>query len=618
MGETRAATNSDSSLTPQVFRRRIHLTIGGIIAFWVVLAIRLLQLQWIGSDSLAAKAVQQQSAFETVQARPGEIFDRNGRLLATSVATRSLYIDPSAVSDISLVVNTLSTILNLDVDRLYARIEANREKKFLWIQRRLTNEQAEQVRQLKLPDDWWGFRNEYLRRYPQGSLAAHLIGIRDIDGQGHGGVEQGLGKRLAGTSGKRELIRDARGRVIDVVDIEATATTENEQESESPFCDGDSVALTIDSVIQLFAERELDRVMQVWNPRHCCTIVMDPRTNEILAMASRPTFDPNRPAEVSDDAWINTTIGAMYEPGSTVKPLVVAWGLQQGILRRDERIFCENGRYRMGRRILRDHHPYGWLSLTDVIAKSSNIGMAKIGERLENRGLNQAIANFGLGKKTGVGLPGEISGLVRPLPQWDLFSTGSVPMGQEIAITPLQLIAAYAALLHEGQPQRPKIVKQFVEPDGAKAGADMLLTSNPLDGTSAEKKWPPRINDEICRWLIESPMSDVVKRGTGKRAHLPGYAVFGKTGTAQKIDSQLGRYSSERLVCSFICGAPAENPQLLVLLVVDEPSLGRNHGGGSVAAPAAAEILSRSLEHLRISPTQPGPLAEGETSQSRN
>jgi cell division protein FtsI/penicillin-binding protein 2 len=311
---------------------------------------------------------------------------------------------------------------------------------------------------------------------------------------------------------------------------------------------------------------------------------MNPQNGEILAMASRPTFDPNQPYDVAAEAWKNRAIAEIYEPGSTFKPCIVAWALQKGLIKPDEMFDCENGQYRMGGRTLHDHHPYGPLNVIDILAKSSNIGMAKIGERLTNDGLYEATAVFGFGRESGIELPGELPGLVRPLKQWTGYSLGSVPMGQEIAVTPLQVMAAYGTLSNGGRSITPHIVLQ--------SGNDK---QSPRSIVVADV-----IRREISEWITREALTEVVDRGTGKKAKLEGYTVFGKTGTSQKLDPDTGAYSKNKHVSSFICGAPAENPGVLVLVTVDEASVGTDHYGGTVAAPAATEILQKTLTQLRI------------------
>ena len=556
--------------------------IAGILGFWLILAARLVDLQLVNRLGLAEKAARQRTLEQTIPARPGDIVDRYGRLLATTVQAKSLFINPQAVDNPWEFAQKIAEAAGVNADQLFVQISKYRDKQFLWVRRRISDEAADRVRALELPKDVYGFREEYLRQYPQGKLAVHVLGFRDIDGQGRGGIEQSYDEVLRGTEGTRVLVRDARGRVIDV----------QESIAEAPR-HGRTVVLTLDAVIQLFAERELEGIIKTWRPLHAGAIVLDPKTGEVLAMASRPTYDPNDPLDVPDEAWKNFNIASVYEPGSTFKPFIVAWALKEGLIEPDEELDCEHGAYRMGRRQLHDHHPYGLLSITDILVKSSNIGMAKIGERLTNPKIFEAVKAFGFGETTGIELPGEVRGLVRPLEKWNEYSTGSIPMGHELAVTPLQLIAAHSALANGGKLMRPHLVLRHTD-----AVVPEMPTAPPVRSGSAVVSLV--ISAGIADWLIEQPMVEVVERGTGRRAKLEDYTIFGKTGTAQKIDPETGRYADDRDVCSFLCGGPAHDPQLLVLVVVDDPTEGENHGGGTVAAPHAANLLKQALIHQNI------------------
>ena len=564
-----------SLLSSEPLWRRARLVVTAIGVGWLVLAGRLVQLQYLQRHELSDRAAQQRLSVEEIAPRPGDILDRQGRLLATSVQTRSLFLVPSLISQPRTVANSLAETLGLSAESFAQRLTEQSDKQFLWVKRRLSAEEVEAVRKLDLPPGTWGFRDEYQREYPQGALAAQVLGLRDIDGVGRGGIEEGADSELRGKTGKRLLTRDARGRVLDMI-----------SDVDEPPLPGQSVRLTLDIVVQLFAERELDQVLANWKPENCCAVVMNPKNGDILAMASRPTFDPNFPDAADPQAWKNRTIADIYEPGSTFKPFVVAYGLDQHVLSPEDVFDCEHGEYRMGRRVLHDHHPYGALNLTDVLVKSSNIGMAKIGERLQNQKLFEASALFGFGRKTGIELPGELPGILRPLKRWTSYSTGSVPMGHEIAATPLQLITAHAALANRGRLVSPRLILH----DDADAARLQALTHE-------------TVSPETARWVIEHPMAEVVSRGTGKRARVPGYHVFGKTGTAQCLSPE-GGYLTGKYVSSFLCSAPVEDPQVIVLVVVNQASVGSEAFGGKVAAPAAANILRQALVYLRIS-TEP-------------
>jgi len=535
---------------------------------------RLIQLQGFKHTQFADKVTRQSLVREDVIARPGDIFDRHGRLLATSINTRSLFLIPRQIDKPWEIASKLAKALDLKQDQLFERIGLNQSKHFLWVKRRLSAVEVEKVKELNLPPQIFGFRDEYLRRYPQGALAAQVIGLRDIDGQGRGGVEQSLNATLAGRKGWRELIRDAQGRIIDVQPAA--------EEAPRP---GQAVTLTLDAVIQLFTERALDEVVEQFQPQACCAVVLAAETGQVLAMASRPSFDPNVPEAAAAEAWKNRVITDIYEPGSTFKPCIVAWALEKQVLRKDEVFNCEQGAYRMGRRILHDHHPYGDLSVTDILVKSSNIGMAKIGERLTNQGLYTAAMSFGFGRRTGIELPSEEAGLVRPLKEWTSYSTGSVPMGQEISATPLQIISAYSALANHGRLISPHLILRL--------GEEPQSRPSPIIVSEV-------VQAEIAEWLTQSVLTEVINRGTGRKAQGKAYKMFGKTGTAQKQDPQTGLYSKSLNISSFICGGPADHPEALVLITVDQPSRGGDGFGGTVAAPAAAKILEKTLQQQRI------------------
>ncbi|MDB5389276.1 MAG: Peptidoglycan glycosyltransferase [Planctomycetaceae bacterium] len=561
---------------PAAWRHQVVIACFALIG--AAICVRLVQLQGFSHTQFAQKVAQQSVVREDVSARPGDLFDRHGRLLATTITSRSLFLVPSKIENPWEISNRISQALDLDGDQLFERLGLNQTKHFLWVKRRLSATEVERIKELNLAAGIFGFREEYLRQYPQGPLAAQVIGLRDIDGRGQGGVEQSLNSILAGRNGWRELIRDAQGRVIDIQPLA--------EESPQP---GRSVTLTLDAVVQLYAERELDTLVEQFHPKGCCAVVLSAETGEVLAMASRPTFDPNHPEKASDAAWKNRVISDIYEPGSTFKPCIVAWALQKKLLERDEIFNCENGEYRMGRRILHDHHRYGNLSVTDILVKSSNIGMAKIGERLTNAGLFSAASNFGFGRTTGIELPTEEAGLLRPLAEWTSYSTGSIPMGQELSATPLQIITAYGALANRGRLNSPHLVLRI--------GDDALSPPPPVFVSQIVKP-------DIAEWLVQEVLTEVIHRGTGRKAQLQTYQIFGKTGTAQKLDPDTGLYSKKLNISSFVCGGPADKPKVLVLVTVDEPTEGGDGFGGTVAAPAASKILEKTLQQLRT-PVRP-------------
>jgi cell division protein FtsI/penicillin-binding protein 2 len=556
-------------------RRRGLLVALGILGLFGILATRIVTLHLEHGEQLRGLAQKQRMVEEEILPRPGDLLDRQGRVLATSLETQSLFVAPRRMADKTLCARQLAGVLGLDPRTLAERFHSQAGKGFLWVQRRLSPEEVTAIRRLKLPAETWGFRTEYRRFHPQGVCAAQVLGQRTIDGVGQGGIEAVCDRRLRGEPGRRRLKLDARGRVLEVL-----------PDPNRPVRQGENITLTLDVYIQLQAERVLDEVLAEWKPKSACAVVLDPHTGEVLAMASRPTWDPEHPEQAPPEAWTNRAIQDQYEPGSTFKPLIVAWGLDQGVIRRDEVLSCEHGEYRMGKRVLHDHHPYGDLSIAEILAKSSNIGMAKIGERLTNPRLHAITVAAGFGSKTGIELPGESPGRVWPLKRWTRYSTGSIPMGQELTATPLQIANSLALLANGGSLVTPHIVR-------------------PEEGEEARSTVRTQvIQKETADWLRQGPLVDVVAKGTGKKAAIPGYRVFGKTGTAQKVDPETGEYSRQLHVSSFVCGAPADHPRAVVIVSVDEPSVSVNgeHFGGSVAAPAAGRLLRKVLEYLRVAP----------------
>lgn len=578
---------------PRATAWRTSLITTLILGAWSVLALRLVHLQWYQADELHRLALRQSEVEVVVPARPADITDRNGKLLASTITTPSLFVDPARLKATPEFITQIADAVHLNPRELAKRLDDYREKRFMWVKRRLNEDEVDNVLKIKWPEATYGLRDEFLRQYPQDSLAAHVLGLRDIDGSGKGGVEQSLDHLIRGVPGKRKLEKDARGRILEV-----------EFSPEDEPRQFQAVQLTIDLAIQMFAEKELDGVVKEWKPRAATAIVMDPQTGEILAMASRPTYSPNDLRDVDEEAWKNQAINIVYEPGSTFKPVIVAWALQKGIIGRDDVFFCENGKFSMPGRSkpLSDVHPYGNLNVTDVLVKSSNIGMAKIGLKMEALGLYEAAWRFGFGRPTGIELPGELRGIFHPLSQWTKASIGSIPMGAEISVTPLQLITAYAALANGGKLISPSILNG-VQNDGSNRATTYNVSHEEPGLAQPSKIVTKAIDEEVADWLVQEPMVQVVRRGTGIKARIPGYSVFGKTGTAKKWDPKIKAYSETKNVASFIGGAPAIHPKVLVLVVVDEPKQRRGFGG-VIAAPPAARILQRTLTHLRVPPDQ--------------
>lgn len=555
---------------------RIQLLLTAVVVAWCVLLVRVLTLALSDGEAARRQVARQHTVSVSLPARPGDIVDRTGSvLLATTVVRPSLYVVPSQVVHRWRLARRLGEALGLDAVRLFGKLERHRDKHFLWVKRRLSDAERRRVESLGLSPEVLGFRDEFLRVYPHGPLACHVLGWRNIDGAGQAGIEKTCAGLLGGRDGRRMLCVDALRHTVAV----------DASSGRAPV-PGATVRLTIDAAIQRFAERRLDAVMEQWRPVSATAVVLENATGEVLAMASRPAFDPNRPG-AGARAWPNHAVQSQYEPGSTMKPFVVAEAIRLGRVRGDEPIECENGEYRIGGRTLHDHHPYGTLSVADVLVKSSNIGMAKIVQRLSEAELHAALCRFGFGRPTGIALPAEHSGRLRPVSQWSRYSAVSLAMGQELTVTPLQIAAAYAALANHGTYVQPRILRE--------AASSVRIRS----ASCARKVLEP----DVAEWLVRGPLADVITRGTGRRANIDEYRIAGKSGTAQKVDPRTGGYSSQRHVSSFVCLGPVEAPRAVVLVLVDEPSVGEVHYGGLVAGPAAADILRFTLRRLGVPPS---------------
>ncbi|MHC4606882.1 MAG: peptidoglycan D,D-transpeptidase FtsI family protein, partial [Planctomycetota bacterium] len=431
-----------------------------------------------------------------------------------------------------------------------------------WLKHKLTDGQAAAVRELKIRGV--GLRREFQRAYPGGPLGAHVLGLVNIDDLGGEGVERAMDAWLRGGSGRSFVDVDVRRRPVTPVGLRD---------------EGASVTLTIDARLQRIAGEELDAAMEEWTPRWASVVVLDPRTGALLAMANRPTFDPNDPGAAEADFRRNRAITDTYEPGSTLKPFWIAGALEEGLVTPGTKFTCE-GSVRLGPRLLHDHKTHGTVDVTNIIVRSCNVGAAKIGvEHLGAERLRRYADGFGFGRRTGVELPAECRGKLKPLDDWTPYYTASsVSIGHEISVTPLQLAAATAVLANGGVRRPVHVVDRVC----SASGALLRRTSVP----AGRRVLSVRTAKEIRAMLVEA-----VERGTGRRVRIDGVRVAAKTGTSQKYDPEIRAYSHEKYASSFICFAPAgpdDVPKIVIAVVVDEPQ--GAYYGGRVAAPVARGI----------------------------
>ena len=523
---------------------------------------------------LAALARDEYLREVKVPARRGQIMDRHGQSLAISIDVPSLYANPSLIDDPRQAARALAKHLDTDLHTLYQRLAT--DKYFVWLQRRVDPGVAEAVLALGLPGV--ATARESKRFYPNRELAAQVLGFVGVDAQGLEGVERSLDDVV---SGKRQVVaalRDARGRAVLAAGLDPDARAH-----------GADVYLTLDATIQHVVEDALARVVGRARASSAEAMVLSVPTGEILAMASAPGFNPNTPTQRKPLWRRNRPVTDVYETGSTLKPLVVAAALEGGSASLDDVIFCENGAMEVGGHTIRDTKPHGWLGLTQIIAKSSNIGSAKIGFAMGSEALYKALRAYGFGAPTGLRFPGEAQGIVRPPKTWSSLEVATTAFGHGLAVTTLQLATAYAVLASGGVYRAPTLIRRVVSPDGH----DM-----PLPRRRGRRVLKPQVAAAVMR-MMEAV---VAAGGTGPRAEVVGYRVAGKTGTAQKPDPHSGGYSNELFVASFTGVAPADRPAVVVAVKVDEPRV--QHSGGAVAAPVFAEIVAAVLPQLGILPSE--------------
>ncbi|MCM3902425.1 MAG: transpeptidase family protein [Pyrinomonadaceae bacterium] len=570
-----ASLSAESKTRPDASIRRALFVAAIIVCWMLVISLRLVYLQISDHDRLVERAQrQQQFALETGPER-GQLLDRHDRELARSIQTVSIFVDPEELEtpgDIAWVATRVASVLNLDEKSLVGDLEQakNSGRRFLWLARRLSTDQAEKIRGLALPGVH--FRTEPKRFYPNGSLAAHVLGFVGLDGAGLGGVEQVYNEKVSGEAGKLFVERDSTGGAYESFEL--------------PSKPGQTIVLTIDQSVQYRAEQALLAAVKRSRAKSATAIVLDPRSGEILALANAPTFDPNDVGAVFPEARSNWALQNIYEPGSTFKIVSFSAAIEKGLARPEDRIDCQMGAITIAGRTIRDHKAFGTLTIAEALAKSSNVAAIKLGLRVGDPTMHEFITRFGFGSRTGIELPGETPGLLRPVARWQASSIGSIAIGQEIGVTPLQMAAAFGVLANDGVRVAPHLVREIRTSSGTS-----VYRSNPEE----RRVVTPETARALRRMLEEVTLS-----GTAKQARLDGYSAAGKTGTAQKIDPKTRTYSRTKHVASFVGFAPVENPAVVIIVVIDEPA-GAYHGG-DVAAPVFREIAEQILPDLGIAP----------------
>jgi cell division protein FtsI/penicillin-binding protein 2 len=536
----------------------------------------LIFIQIFRADFLSNLAQRQSEHSMVIEPRRGTIYDRNMRALAINLPVYSVYANARAMHqahDEDEVVDKLSAILKIDPKQIRGKLD--KDKYFVWIQRKVPEEIYLQIKDLKLAGI--SFIKESKRFYPNQTLASHLIGFAGMDNNGLDGLERDYDKYLKGQPGHAIILRDARSREL-MFDKGYIAPV-----------DGFSVVLTIDETIQYIAERALDRMYRKYNAKGASIIVMDPRTGEILAFANRPTYNLEEASRSTPESRTNRAIVFTFEPGSVFKIVTASAALQEGVVSENSMINCEHGAYRVANHILHDHEPLGLVTFKQVIEQSSNIGTTKVAQRLGPARVYSYAHHFRFGIRTGIDLPGEAAGILKPVSRWSKTSIGAIPIGQEVTVTPIQLMGAISAIANDGIYMRPFVVKYVRDAQG-----QIILQHTPqiLD----------RVISKVTSKRMKGILKGVVDEGTGTKAQIPGVTVAGKTGTAQKVVG--GVYSHSHFYATFAGFAPVENPRLACVVVFDDPHPA--YYAATVSAPVFSEVVGDALKYLNHQ-QQPAP-----------
>jgi len=552
-----------------------------IVAF-LSLSGRCFYLQYVRSDHYIDVSAKQQRGRLIKEPQRGVILDCCGRLLAASNRVRVIYAEPRVIEDPLNTAVRLAPIVKMRATEIIKLIRESKNPGFVKIKVDATAAQCSAARKIY----GIGVQSDWQRRYPMGRLGAHVVGFTSVDNQGLSGVELQYDDKLRGSAGRNIFLADAFRRPIQL------------KQQSSVLTDGVGIILTFDSTIQQFTRAELVKQYESYEAESAVAIVAEPKTGAILAMVSLPDFEPDDVSSADPNNLRNRVITDQFEPGSMIKPIIAAIAIDSGAISRDERMFCENGDYygrSFGRVNEYKNHRYGNLSVREILIKSSNIGMAKIGQKMGQEKLYKGLRLFGLGKTTGVELPGEVGGLLRPTNKWTGYSVTRIPYGYEVNVTAMQMLRAFCILASGGRSVQPFIVKAVVDSSGE---IIKLRQSSPEVGYI--------IKPEVAKWIVNDCLVGVVNErnngGTGWRAKLEKWQVFGKTGTANIAKVGEKGYADNSNVASFIAGAPAEEPAVIVLVSIRKPNskLGQGDSGGTVAAPAAAKILEKTLKYLRV------------------
>ena len=544
------------------------LIVWGVAAIWMgaVLA-RLGYLQLFCYSDYFAKAQHQQQRTYEISPMRGDIFDRKGRQLAISIPMDSVFADPAEIKEPDMVARLLSRVLDVPAEDLEAKIRDS--AKPVRLAKKLSADMVERIDEMNLKGVF--FQKENRRVYPQHEFLSHVLGWVDVDEKGMGGIEQELDKFIRGRPGRVMVMADGKRQFYD--------------RNEASADPGASVVLTIDQSIQFIAEKELAIAMAETHSKSGTVVVQDPSNGALLAVANWPTFDPNDPGKFPVEKRQDLAVAAAYEPGSTFKTITMTSAIENHATNPDVMVDCQMGSILVAGRLIHDWHPFGVLSVRDVLAHSSDVGTIKVALNLGAPRFYETMRKFGIGQPTGIELPGENHGKLRALDNWTASSIGSVAIGQEVSVTPVQIISAISAIANGGTLYRSHVVQEI----RGSGSADLPLPKRPE---------PTEVTDAKTAATVREMMEDVILKGTGTPARLNGYTAAGKSGTAQKIDTNTGRYSPNQYVASFVGFAPVNEPAVTILVVLDSPE-GAHHGG-EVGGPVFKRVAEQVLAYLDV------------------
>ncbi len=579
-------------MTPQEFKayKRLRLVTFCLSAIFLVIIGRAFYLQVITNQKWEQLAERQYRKTIRDESPRGTIFDQNNEPMALSIAVDMVYVEPNQPTSFPSAakgkekrreaVAVLAATLSLPAAEITKKLHSN--KNYHLIKRQISPEEGsllrKKIKEQKLP--WIGIKQEYRRYYPNAEVGAQLLGFTGLEHQGLEGLELKYNDLLLSKGeGLREGRKDNRGRVIGA-----------SQEKGKETLPGSSLVLTINQKIQFIAERELAEGLRSSGSKAGCVIVLDPATGKVLALANQPGFNPNALSEYRPGDWRNRALGDAFEPGSTQKIFTVAAALNEKVITPGQLIHCENGSYKVGGKVIRDHNPLGLITITDILKHSSNIGSAKIGKKLERERLYKYLSDFGFGSVTGIDLPGESRGRLHKPGKWYEIDLAAISFGQGLTVTPMQTAAAMAAIANHGLLMQPHVVEKIISGDGSET-------------IIAPKALRQVVSAETANIVRDMLMTVTEKGGTGTLAVVPGYRTAGKTGTAQKADAATRKYSVDKRVASFVGFIPAESPKLVIHVLLDEPK-GQVYGG-LIAAPIFSHVAAQTLQLLGIPPTYP-------------